>query len=267
VNLSSLGFNGSVFLLTLGYTGLANAACSAQAPPFFENIQAQIIVVGEVHGTQEMPAFVEKLVCYYAKKKVPLLLGLEMPSEEQLHLSAYHLSGGTPQDKAQLFKAGFWKWGGKTGQASAAVFNLMEHVRKLESDGHSVFPFFYGMSGDVIALGNDKEDFNINNDLVMAANVYARAINYKTHKLVILSGNRHAKKAGEPYSMASFLEKFTPVFSINFMHLGGKTWGCHGTPMTCGVYSVNPATAQRQAGFDAIVALGELHAAPPAIAE
>lgn len=153
-------FNAAAVLLGLGYACQANADCDAQVPPFVEKIQSQIIIVGEVHGTQEMPAFVEKLVCHYAKKKVPMLLGIEISSDEQPHLNTYHLSNGSPEDKAKLFKAAFWQWAGKTGQASSSVFNLIEHARKLAGGGHSVFPFFYGMSGDVIALSNNKEDFN-----------------------------------------------------------------------------------------------------------
>ena len=253
----------TTFSLLLGTAGLANAVCDSQVPPFVEKISAQVIIIGEIHGTREMPEFAAKLVCYYAKRKTPVLLGLELPNEDQAYIAAYHLSNGTLQDKEKLLGAAFWKR--TDGRGSTAVFDLMEHARKLTKDGHAVFPFFYQASNTPLNLGNNKEDHNINNDLAMAASIYTRAINYKQHKIIILAGNIHARKADAIYSMASFLEKFTPVFSINFTYQGGKVWGCTGTPMLCGISAVNPTTAQQQIGFDGIAALGELHPAPPII--
>ena len=251
------------FGLLFGAPGLANADCDSQVPPFVEKITAQVIIVGEIHGTKEMPEFAAKLVCHYAKKKIPVLLGLELPTEYQTYLNTYHLSNGTVKDKEKLLGAAFWKF--SDGRSSTGMFDLMEHARKLAKDGHAVFPFFFQASNDLVNLGKNKEDFNINNDLAMATSIYTRAINYKQHKIIILAGNKHARKADEIYSMASFLEKFTPVFSINFTYPGGKVWGCTGTPMVCGISALNPSAAQKQAGFDGIAALGELHPAPPVV--
>ncbi len=251
------------FGIFFGASSLANVDCDSQVPPFVEKITAQVIIVGEIHGTKEMPEFAAKLVCHYAKKKIPVLLGLELPTEYQAYLNAYHFSNGAVQDNEKLIGADFWKR--PTGQASTAVFDLIEHARKLAKGGHAVFPFFYQASNNPLNFGNNKEDHSINNDLAMATSIYTRAINYKQHKIIILAGNKHARKADEIYSMASFLEKFTPVFSINFTYPGGKVWGCTGKPMFCGISALNPSTAEQQTGFDGIVTLGELHPAPPYI--
>lgn len=239
----------------------AGVDCDSQVPAFVDNIQNQIIIVGELHGSKEMPAFAGKLLCYYAKKKVPVLLGFELPTSAQSVLNAYHISQGTKEDKDKLFSAKFWEWGGKTGQASSAIFDLIELNRKIAREDGKTMPFFYQTSESLTSLGNNKEDINVYNDLTMAANIYSRAIGYKDYKVIVLSGNRHAKKGDEIYSMASFLEKHVPIFSIDFNSQGGRVRNCMGAPMNCDVHEVKPRLDNKRPGYDALVEIGELHPA------
>ena len=50
------------FGLLFGAPSLANANYDPQVPPFVEKITARVIIVGEIHGTKEMPEFAAKLV-------------------------------------------------------------------------------------------------------------------------------------------------------------------------------------------------------------
>lgn len=119
------------------------AACNTAVPAFVENIGQQVIMVGEFYGTKEMPAFTGDLLCYYAKKKIPVLIGLEMPSSTQAYLNAYAASKGEKADRAALLAAPFWRKSGKFGLVSTAVWDVVEFARSLKSQGNQVMPFAF----------------------------------------------------------------------------------------------------------------------------
>lgn len=244
-------------------------ACDATVPDFVESIREQVIIVGEWHGTKEMPAFAGNLVCYYAKKNIPVLLGLEMPSSMQASINNYHLSPGNKQERAELLSVEFWGRTGKFGTASNAIFDLLELSRQLRSDGYQLMPFAYDMKDVDMPIPLIKgEPFIFQRDLLMAANIQTRAIQYKNHKIIILAGNGHARKGADSLSMAAFLTKSTPNVAIGFNSLGGQAWNCTGksaTAMVCGSQPIEAMTMPPGSGFDHIANLKELHASPPAV--
>lgn len=243
------------------------SACDANVPDMIRNTPAQVIVVGELHGTKEMPAFAGNVVCHFAKKKIPVLLALEIPSNLQTSLNNFHTSTGNKQARDELLSEKFWSNTGKFGMASEALFELLELSRKLKSDGYQIIPFAYDISVDPRPIPLDKGETSIfRRDLLMAANIQTRAIQYKDHKIIVLAGNYHVRNNGSSFDMASFLTKSTPNIRIGFSHLGGQSWNCTGPQeaMYCGSQVIKPTTALVSDGYDAIVNLKVLHASPPA---
>jgi hypothetical protein len=72
------------------------------------------LVLGEIHGTREVPAFVASAVCQ-AVYTGPVVLGLEMPAQPQF--DAYLASDGGPQAQQALLAAPFWTAAFQDGRA------------------------------------------------------------------------------------------------------------------------------------------------------
>lgn len=79
--------------------GAANAAPAASAEDTAAQIMrqagaSQLVVLGELHGTREMPQLVQELVQAYVAQGTPVHLGLELPATENARLATYLASNG-----------------------------------------------------------------------------------------------------------------------------------------------------------------------------
>ena len=59
-------------------------------------------MVGEQHGTNEMPAYVARLACSILRNGKPLILALETPASNQLALNDYMDSDGSEAARSKL---------------------------------------------------------------------------------------------------------------------------------------------------------------------
>ena len=64
-----------------------------------------LLLLGELHGTQEVPRFVAQAACQSASNGLPVTVGLELPVEHQERVAAFVRSAGTPEDLARLMEA------------------------------------------------------------------------------------------------------------------------------------------------------------------
>lgn len=67
-----------------------------------------LLLVGEVHGTNEAPALVGDLACASAKSGNAVVVALEVPIEEQARLDRFLTSDGTDADQKALLNSEFW---------------------------------------------------------------------------------------------------------------------------------------------------------------
>mgnify|MGYP000875777592 CR=1 FL=1 len=244
-------------------------ACEAINKTFLSSVNARVILLGEIHGSVEMPAFVGNLVCHFAKEKRAVILGLEMPASMQAHFNEFMASQGTADDRERLLAAEFWTTAKDYGQASSAIFALVEQERSLKMSGYPVLLFAFDGSEERSHQKISDSEKMIPRDFMMGVNIAMRALQYEHHQVVVLTGNLHAEKNSEDNRMPSYIEKFLPVFSARFMPaVGGEAWGCYGRSietMKCGVRDLNTDTRDVAPGYDAIIKMERLHAAPPAI--
>jgi hypothetical protein len=250
----------------------AAAACDEAVPKFIDDIRTQVIFVGELHGTKEMPAFAGNLACYFAKKNIPVLLGLEMPADMQTELDAFYASNGDNKAKEKLLAHSFAD-SIQDGRKSEAMFDLIELARKLRVDGYKVIPFAFDLAANDYPRRKDKgmiimgKEFSTNRDLKMATNIQNRAKQFGNHKVIVLAGNGHASKALGSVSAAAVLEKSIPNFSIKLSAQGGTGWMCTGKPgvdYACGMSDISPMSLVGD-GFDAVVPIEKVHASVPAV--
>lgn len=92
------------------------------------------IVLGEMHGTNEMPEIFADAVCLTAEAS-PTVVALELPAIDQPRIDAYLESDGGPKAKQAFFEAYIWKSRVKDGRSSEAIFRLFEQLHGLHKAG------------------------------------------------------------------------------------------------------------------------------------
>ncbi|MFZ6746949.1 hypothetical protein ACO0LC_27290 [Undibacterium sp. JH2W] len=246
--------------------------CTPHAQISVSKINADVIAIGDFHGSNEIPAFVEGLVCQLALSGKPVVLGLELPMDLQAGITQYTLSKGTPEDKKALLSAYFWHEK-QDGRRSEAMFKLIDFVRRLRNEGKDVLisAFDSGKSDGLQALTKNETRSQARRDSIMATNIYDRLKQYPAHTHILFAGSGHTGKFKQQdwnpavSSMAYLLAQRVSVYSIYFSFLkGGEIWGCRGPDIPCGRGPVSASTATTKEGFDLILPIEKLTASIPA---
>jgi erythromycin esterase-like protein len=265
----------------LGLTGLAlfPAAqalanpCSGSASLDLSKADARVLVLGEMHGTNEFAGLAKKIVCQLAKTEPFVILGLEFPHGEQARINAYMNSSGTPQDQKTLTDSLFWNEKWQDGRRSQAMFSLVEHMRRMRQAGANVAvdAFDVQESDRPEPLTQDERLPRDARDTFMAQHIEWRVAQYPKARYFALTGRLHAAKVmgvdakwssgAEP--MAMRLNQRVPVFSIEGTWTGGMAWACweRDSASGCTAKAVDPSETGNK--FDLRVDLGQLTASPP----
>jgi hypothetical protein len=243
---------------------------------------ARGLVVGDMHGTVEAPAFVTALVCTLSHSGHPVVLGLEYPSQEQHYLERF-LSSKSDSASQELLATPFWSRRSQDGRTSQAMLALLmsaqseiragRHIRVLAFDANPVT----GLSG---TAAFDARDAGMAEDLrhklagltegempiILAGNVHARKV--KGLKTENVPGMENAEPLGYLIRDLGFLD-------LNIDFHGGSLWTCM-PPTGCAAhdigerglptdtFSIAPST---DAAYDLLYSVGVLTASPPAAAK
>lgn len=269
---------------TILFSLLAMAAAPADAPatagctplPGAEALRdadrPDFVVMGEAHGTAELPAAFADLVCAYAAAGTPLTVGLEFLPAEQPALDAYLASGGDAEAKAALLASPAWAM--RDGRASHAIFDLIEALRRMKAAHGDLAVIAFDHPSERPGTSAAREKGMA--DLLLAAKRARPAA-----PVLALTGNGHAGKSawtslGPPFpAMAQLLPAGTTI-AISFHVAGGEIWGCgRETPEaeeTCGPRPIRVRGETRprgisagssREGFDATLSVGTAFSASP----
>lgn len=228
-------------------------------------VPTRTVILGEIHGTAEVPALVGDVVAAVLADGGPLTLALEIPSSHQAGLDRYLASAGTAADRQALFGHRFW--GFRDGRSSVAMLELLDRVRRLRADGHAL---------DVLAF-DVAEPGDPAREATLAANLGAALRRPGRAPVLVLTGNLHARKAiGTPFDpslelMAWRLRDLEPL-SLNIRAPTGSAWVC---APDCGVLQLgagrDPGTpalrlfdAPSDTGYDGEVTMARFTASLPA---
>ncbi|HEY4220671.1 MAG TPA: protein kinase [Myxococcota bacterium] len=111
----------------------------------------RVLLLGELFGTQEVPAFVGAAVCHAASLARHTVVALDIPDQEQPRLDAFLASSGDDGAKAALLGGEFWT--SRDGRSSTAMLGLLERIRAWRATGVAI---------DVVAVepsaGGPRED-------------------------------------------------------------------------------------------------------------
>ena len=195
-----------------------------------------VVLFGELHGTQEAPAFVANAACLTAKAGHRVRVGLELNHEEMERVETFMGSEGTDADRSRLLEGSIWHPKAQDGRSSAAMLDLIDALRKLRRGGHSVGLFLF----DSVEFHQPNKD----RDALMAARLSDEiGPDLETISLV-LTGNIHSRVApGTPWDedfqpmglhMSKKLSKH-PLVALDLSWSGGSAWMCRSPePEDCG---------------------------------
>jgi hypothetical protein len=260
-------------LMLLVCPAIARAGCpELPGSQALVEAEADFIVVGEAHGTAELPVLFGDLACSLTTDGRRLLVGVEHAPANQAALDAYLASDGGEAARAALLLAPAWDEAG--GRGSLAMLELIERVRQLRAGGADIALVAFDHVIEAPGTTELREQS-------MAAHLMAAVGRSPGARMLALTGLGHADKDGftsqqPPFqSMAQFLPA-GDTLTLSFVRTGGEALGCRGAPgaLTC---APAPMTAREEprargvslgdgrSGFDGWVSSGgRLNASTPA---
>jgi hypothetical protein len=247
------------------------ASCEAPVSKVEEALApGRIVVLGEIHGTEQAPAFVAQLACEAALRRMQVTVGLEFPVAEQPALESFLQSAGDASARQALLAGEFWRRESfLDGRSSAAAVGMLEALRRL-GPAVRVFAFDVGVPAD----GGSR-------DVAMAARIRQEREAVPGGLFIIHTGNIHAwVQPGAPWDdqfvpMAyELLGSHPNLLSLDMGHAGGTAWTCNGpTAADCGerkLVGFSPADAEgielfdQPGQFHGLYHVGTITASPPA---
>ena len=226
----------SVLALGCGAPPPPVAAPTHPAPPPLEIPAAALpphgtLLLGDLHGTREIPAFVGQLVTTVAARE-RVVLALEIPPEEAPAIKAFVASDGSPAMRRQLVAGPWWQAPFQDGRRSVALADLLETVRALRAAGRPI---------EVVAIDDESNDSEAREE-AMARNVIAARRANPDAALIVYAGNLHTSRREVSFHlgfawMAMRVERAgIPLVSLNSRWADGTAWICQdGVAEHCGV--------------------------------
>lgn len=140
------------------------------------------VIVGERHGTNEIPILFSGLVCA-ATSNGPVVVGLEIQTDQQESLDQFMASGGDQAARDALLAHDHWRV--QDGRASKAMFQLLENLRRLRQEGKQIFARALMPSADT----PEAQEFAMGMAWKSSLKGYG-----KNAKLLMLVGSVHAER-------------------------------------------------------------------------
>lgn len=213
-----------LLIIAGGFAAEPSPSDGCSAPKEFN--ESALVLVGELHGTREAPAFIGSAACALAAHG-QLIVGLEMPAEEQPRIEAYLSSGGGETERAALTLGEFW--GFQDGRASHAMLDLIERLRVLKRGGASL---------QVLAMDGSTTDSSKSEAMAVALR---RAMQGNPQaRILALMGNIHARVlpdgAEDDPPVGSRLRDLRPL-AVLASYGEGEAWVC--MDGVCGVHPMS----------------------------
>ncbi|MFZ3485174.1 hypothetical protein [Sphingomonas sp. 3-13AW] len=275
----------------------ASEACPL--PPGWDAIAARkprFVIFGEMHGTEQTPAFFGDVACALATKGERILVALELSPEGNPALQkVWRLP--VAQFPAALQQIG-WA-GANDGKDSEAMLAMLLRLHALAQQTHRI---------DIVAFNGAKDDAQRRrfadlpgqdpHEAAQAENIRIAADARPYDRVLVLVGGAHAHKRPVPYPggllrpMAMHLAPPETIVALEMMTAGGSTWSCQArsgvTPpssapvappdVTCGAFpaprdadlerppfiALGPLPGSELApGIDGVFWVGKVSASPP----
>ena len=240
--------------------------------------KGRILLLGEMHGSRESPAFVAHAACRGLRAGLPVTVALEIPTEEEGRVAAFLASGGNIEDRDSLLAGAFWQDPFQDGRRSQAMAALLDDLRRWGKEGRKVRVRLLDRLPKAAAPERDR---------AMAAELEAAVKAAPDDLFLVLTGNLHTRTArGTPWdpkqeNLGFLVAPSHPgLLALDVAYSGGTIWMCpDADPAHCGVQTLHTKGAkdgERAAavklyekpspeGFHGEYFVGALTASPPAV--
>jgi hypothetical protein len=208
----------------------------------------RIVMIGEVHGTKEMPATFARLVCAALLRGNIVSVGLELPSNQRKPLDDYMASDGDESARKPLLASAFWTAQFQDGRRSGAYLEMLESFRAMHRRGLPLTLF-------VLEEQASPSTGPLTRDEIMAANVKQRYQGNPDTLVMTFSGNIHNMLKipkwlpNIPTPMGVALRGLDPI-SINLTDAGGTVWNCQ---PQCGIHGHPPGPSASSPSAPALI--------------
>ena len=246
-------------------------------PPLL--LPGSVLLLGELHGTAESPAFTGNAVCLALAARLPVTVGLEIWREEEARIAAFLGSPGAAADRAALFASPFWRDSYQDGRRSEAMAALLENLRRFRHDGWPV---------RVTLLDRQVNGSGQERDRALAERLRGIVAAAPTDLVITLTGNLHPRLAkGVPWdksyeNMGFLFTQAAPgvkATALDVRTTGGTAWYCQqasGADNGCKIWPVkgSPGTGTAKVvvhpgidgdGFSGVYEIGRTTASRPAV--
>jgi erythromycin esterase-like protein len=205
--------------------------------------ERQLVLLGEKHGTREIPQFVAALIRRDSADR-PVRLALEIPRSEQAAIERFLHSNGDPSARAALRSGSFWNVHDMQhdGRRNEDAIDLIDGVRLLRRRGRDVAIVALDVPiGEEV--GSDARD------PAMASALRDACKSNSGARIIALTGNVHAMRGLPSYAppemqkpMGAYLADLDPL-SVNIDARSGQYWACR---ERCGPVDVLPGERKSQ---------------------
>ena len=214
---------------------------SCTAPEGWSEITASdsdFVVFGELHGTNEAPAFISRLLCAEAMRGQRLLLAVEHSSWQN---PAWQEAWALSHDAFEKALPPLGWQGRNDGVASEAMFRLVLAAHSLRDRGAPIDIVAFNGARDAAQHARFAElPGQGPHEASQAENIAKAAARKDYDRVIVLVGSLHAEIAPITLSvggpefepMAMRLATYGSVLSLEAQHAGGSSWNCTLPPDT-----------------------------------
>jgi hypothetical protein len=227
------------------------------------------LMLGDIHGTREIPAFVGRIVAA-AVARQPVVLALELPTDNAAAVAAYLASDGSAERRRALVAGPWWQEIYQDGRRTVAMADLIETARALRAAGKP-------LELVLIDPGGKEQELR---EAGMSENVMAARRAHPDAALIVYAGNSHTSTHEQPYRpgfawMAMRVAATgVALTSLNARWDDGTSWTCPDMEASrCGVRfllgrpgapGIHLARDGEQDPYDGWFGVGAISASPPA---
>lgn len=255
---------------------MVSAAADCAPRPHLEPLlqPGSVLLLGEIHGTEEGPATLRDVACHALAAELPVVVALEVWESEGERVAAFLSSDGGPEAEAALLAGPFWTRPAQDGRASEAMLELLRFARERRAAGDPLR----------VELIDDPEPGTAR-DAHMAERLGELVTQGAEGLVVSLTGNAHNRiTRGTPWDeehepMGFLLAGDQPerrIVSLDLATTGGTAWICQGVkPEDCGRTELGgsgreePAVELFDEGarkpYSGRLHIGRITASPPAV--
>ena len=211
------------------WTSLALAASAA--PPACEPVEGldpllssgTVLLLGEMHGTEQSVRFVSRASCLALGKGLSVTVALELPRKEEAALTAFLASEGSAADRAAFLEGSpFWS-DRQDGRTSEAMLALLDDLRR------------FRRAGRPLRVTWIDSPFDPQRDRLMAERLGEAIAGAPKDLFLVLTGNLHNRlNRSTPWGqekewMGYHLLQRRPaarLVSLDYAYSGGEAWAC-----------------------------------------